>query len=220
MPRLNASATLSALADVNVEAANDRASWNLNLNLVIEVIFLHVAAAFLALLGQRHVNDFVRFLFRQRATSFEAVFLAALAAGFPGILFGRSLGERRRLTLAATRGFFQKRFELNNPRLELRVLLSQLGDMPLKSGDLAIFPGDDLKELFVGRLGHPGRSRCPLPCGAPHRAINPISIPPGETPRNPGKHSLQATRAARMHHSYRTDRPCGSVRTLNRYLTF
>ena len=55
---LDASTAWLASTDVNVEAANDRASWNLNLNLVIEVIFPHVTAAFVALLGQRCGTDF------------------------------------------------------------------------------------------------------------------------------------------------------------------
>lgn len=153
MSRLNATATSLTWTDVNVEAAYDRASWNLNLILLIEMILLHVTTAFLTLLGQRNVDDFVGFLFGQGTTSFEAILLATLAAGFLGILFGRSLGERRRLPLVGTRRPIDKLFELNDPRFEL--------------SDLPIFLGDGLKELFVGRLGHPGYSRCPLPYGLP-----------------------------------------------------
>ena len=192
MPRLNASATLLALPDVNVETPNDGLTGNLHLVLLIDVILLHMPTTFVALLWQRNVNDFVGFLLGRRAVGFRPVLLAAFAAGLLGVLLRGAFRKRGGLSLASPSRLVHKLFELGHTRLKLHDLRFELAIPRFELSDPAILLGDDVKQLLVGRLGHPGRSRpawpagrCPLPPGLTFGNSDPIGKQPGATPANP-----------------------------------
>ena len=110
-----------------------------------------------------------------------AVLLAALAPGLLWVLFGWPFRKRGCLPLARPSRLVNKLFELGDTRLKLHhlgfefsVARFEFSVARFELSDLPIFLGDGLKELFVGRLGHPGRSRRPLPCGVACTNSNPI----------------------------------------------
>ena len=81
-----------------------------------------------------------------------AVVAAAFSSGLLGVVFRRPLGERRGLTLGRPQGFLK----LGG---KLAYLNRQLIDLSFQLSNPAVLMGRGIKELLVGRLGHPGHSR-------------------------------------------------------------
>jgi hypothetical protein len=101
MTTLNGSVTPPTTADVDVELAVDRLSWDLNLILLIDVGFVELAAAVGASIGQECLVNLVDSL-RWQSMRPGAVVLAGLTPRLLGVGLGWSFGERGGLTLART----------------------------------------------------------------------------------------------------------------------
>jgi hypothetical protein len=120
MPAAHVLAALFAVAAVDVEPANDRPTWNLGLELLVEVVLDDLAAASGTLLGQGSVERFIDLFGRRRLTmGVRAVLVALLAARLLGTLLGLAFGERRRLTLGRAFGIFEAFLEIANDLLQL-----------------------------------------------------------------------------------------------------
>jgi hypothetical protein len=93
--------TLPTTADVDVELAVDRLTWDLDLILVIDMGWLDRTPTVGAGIGQERLVDFVDlFGGRWLAVGLGAIVLARLAAGLVRIKLGLSLGEGSGLALA------------------------------------------------------------------------------------------------------------------------
>ena len=89
MAALDSAAALPTVADVDVELAVDRLSWDLDLILLIDMGFVDLAAAVRASIGQGCLVNLVDLL-RRRSMRLSAVFLAGLASGLLSLTFPES----------------------------------------------------------------------------------------------------------------------------------
>jgi len=112
---------------MDVESTHNGLARNLDLELLIELVFFGLSAALGALLGQRYVDDLVGLLFGKRAMGLRAVIVARLAARLFGILFGNSLGERSGLAFLGPRGVLQQSLQLSHSFLQFEDTLFQPG---------------------------------------------------------------------------------------------
>ena len=127
MAWLKASAAAATTAHMEVEPPHQRLAGNLDLELPIDMIVFCRSAACGALLGQRHIDDRVGFLFWKGTMGLGAIIVARFAARlFRGVL-GRSLGERSGLAFLGTRGVLQQSLQLRHSFLEF-------GDPPFEPG--------------------------------------------------------------------------------------
>jgi hypothetical protein len=129
MSRLKAPAATATSAYMDVEPTHNGPAGNLDLELLINMVFVGLSATVGALLGQRHVDNLVGPLFGKRAMGLGAVVVARLAARLLGILLRRSLGERSGLAFLGPRGLLQE-------LLQLRHSLLEFGDPPFEPGTI------------------------------------------------------------------------------------
>ena len=129
MARLEASAAAATSAHMDVESAHNGLAGDLDLELLINMVFVGLSAAVGTLFGQRHVDDLVGFVFGKRTVGLGAVMVARLAARLLGILLRRSLGERSGLAFLGPRGLLQQ-------LLQLRHSLLEFGDPPFEPGTI------------------------------------------------------------------------------------
>jgi hypothetical protein len=120
-------AALLAMATVDVELADDGLAWHLGLELLIEMVLDHVAAAIGTLLGQGHVECFIDLGGRRwLAVAVLTVLVAGLAARLLGLLFRLALGEGRGLPLGGAFDLLQTMLQIANGLLEQGVLRAKL----------------------------------------------------------------------------------------------
>ena len=85
-------AALSAMATVDIELACDGLTWNLGLELLIEMVFDNVAAACRTAFGQRSFKGFIHRAGR-RAMAVVAVLLALFATRLFRVFLGWAFGK-------------------------------------------------------------------------------------------------------------------------------
>jgi hypothetical protein len=142
---LNAAAALAALPDVDVELAVNGLARDLDLELLGDVGLVERAAAVGAGAGQGGLVNLVNLFGCGRpAVGLEAVVLAGLAAGLPGLVGGVALGEGSGLALAGA----GRLVELAAQAL---VLGLEVAEASLKG--LAAGTGDGLHTLIIGKAG-------------------------------------------------------------------
>ncbi len=144
MTPLDSAATLTALADVDVELPVDRLARDLDLELLGDVGFVQGAAAVGAHSGQGRLVDLVDLVRGgQFAVGLGAVVLAGLASGLLGLVGGLALGEGGGLALAGAG-------RLVELAAEALVLGLQVTDSSLKG--LAAGTRDGLHSLIIGAV--------------------------------------------------------------------
>jgi len=127
--RLDASATAATSAHMDIEPTHNGLAGDLDLELLIDMVFVGLSATLGASLGQWHVNNLVRFLFGNWTVGLGAVVVARLAARLLGILLRRCLGERSGLAFLGPRGVLQE-------LLQLRHSLLEFNDPPFEPGTI------------------------------------------------------------------------------------
>lgn len=125
--RLDPPATPATSANVDIEPTHKGLARNLDLELLIDMVFFGRPSAGGALIGQGHVDDLVRLLIGKRTMDLGTVVLARFTAGLFRILFRGSLGEWSSLPLLGPRGLFQELRQLRHALLEFSDLRFEPG---------------------------------------------------------------------------------------------
>jgi hypothetical protein len=130
MPAAQLLAAVLAMAAVDRKLADNGATGNLALELLIETIFDDRTPTVGTLFGQGSIELFINVLGRRwLAMGVRAVLFASFAARLLGTLLGFTFGEGRRLAFARAFGFVKALAEIANGLL-------QLLDKPIAFGEL------------------------------------------------------------------------------------
>ena len=116
------SAATATSPHMDIESTHQGLTWDLDLKLLIDMVFIDRATALRTLLGQRHIEDLVWLVFRQRAMGLGTVLVCWLAARRFRVLLGRALGERGGLSFLSPCGLIQKLLQFGDPSFEPRTV--------------------------------------------------------------------------------------------------
>jgi hypothetical protein len=112
---------------MDIESTYQGLARDLDLELLIDMVFVGQPATLGTLLGQWHIDDLVGRVFGQRAMGLGAIVVSRLTARRFRVLLGRPLGERSGLSFLGPCGLLQE-------LLQLRHSLLEFSDPPFKPG--------------------------------------------------------------------------------------
>ena len=127
MSRLNASAATATSPHMDIESTHQGLTRDLDLELLIDMVFVGQSTTLGTLFGQRHIDDLAGLVFGKRAMGLGAIGVSRLAARCFGVLLRRSLGERSGLAFLSPRSVLQESLQLSHSFLEF-------GDPPFEPG--------------------------------------------------------------------------------------
>ena len=127
MARLNAAAAMATSPYMDIESTHQGLMRDLDLELLIDMVFVGRPTALGTLLGQRHIDDLVGLVFGRWAMRLGTIAVAQLTARRFRVLLGGSLGERSGLSLLGPCGLLQE-------LLQLRHSLLEFSDPPFEPG--------------------------------------------------------------------------------------
>jgi hypothetical protein len=112
---------------MDIESTYQGLTRDLDLELLIDMVFVGGSTTLGTLFRQRHIDDLVGLPFGKWAMGLGAIVVARLAARCLGVLLGRSLGERSGLSFLGPCGLLQE-------LLQLRHSLLEFSDPPFEPG--------------------------------------------------------------------------------------